>query len=366
MTLKKFAITAVATAAAMAAATGAYAQSSTSQVTLYGVVDANVQFLDGASSLTRVQSGGLQGSRLGVRGTEDLGGGLRAYFTLESGINLDDGTTGQGAFWGRQAFVGLATPYGDVSLGRQYGSLYSLSSDFSAFSNTSYGASTAVIGGYGGYEPVRGGNSSGAVNGGPARVNNSIKFQTVDYSGFKAGVLVGLGEQAGGTNQTRLADVYGRYTKNGVDAMVSYVDDKQAATGLNVRTMSAAGAYNINNAYRVLGGVISTDDRSTFNQDGTGYWLGGDYRVGANTFKVQYVESKLKRDNFGVSGKTQAIGVGYQYDLSKRTALYSSLTHFKNDGAGYAPRIAGSMPAGLTNGGEGNVNEFVTGVRHTF
>ena len=76
--------------------------------------------------------------------------------------------------------------------------------------------------------------------------------------------------------------------------------------------------------------------------------------------------TKSLRRNFGVNGKTQAIGVGYQYDLSKRTALYSSLTHFKNDGAGYAPRIAGSMPAGLTNGGEGNVNEFVTGVRHTF
>ena len=130
--------------------------------------------------------------------------------------------------------------------------------------------------------------------------------------------------------------------------------------------MSAAGAYNINNAYRLLGGVIATDDRSTFNRDGTGYWLGGDYRVGANTFKMQYVESKLKRDTLGNDGKTQAIGVGYQYDLSKRTALYSSLTHFKNDGVGYAPSMAGGMPAGLTSSADGNVNEFVTGIRHSF
>jgi len=112
-----FSAVAVAVAAALAASSSAvFAQTSGTQVTLYGVVDANVQVLDGASTVTRVQSGGLQGSRFGLRGTEDLGGGLRAFFTLESGINLDEGTNGQGAFWGRQAFVGLGTPYGQVSL----------------------------------------------------------------------------------------------------------------------------------------------------------------------------------------------------------------------------------------------------------
>lgn len=359
MSLSKFALSAL----ALAASSAALAQTSTSQVSLYGVVDANVQVLDGASTVTRVQSGGLQGSRFGVRGSEDLGGGLRAFFTLESGINLDEGTNGQGAFWGRQAYVGLATPYGQVSLGRQYGSVYTLSSDFSAFSNTSYGASTAVIGGFGGYEPVRGGDASGAANGGPARVNNSVKLESVDYNGFKAGALLGLGEVAGGTKQTRIADVYGRYTKDGLDAMLSYVSDKRASTGLDVQTISGAAAYSFGNAYRVLGGVIAVDDRSSANADGTGYWLGGEYRVGANTFRTQYVESKLDQ---GPEGKTQALGVGYQYDLSKRTALYSSLTHFKNDGIGYAARAAGSLPAGLLTAGDRNVTEFVSGIRHSF
>lgn len=365
MSIAKFALTAVALAAASASA---FAQTNISnspgtQVTLYGIVDANVQVLDGAKTLTRVQSGGLQGSRFGVRGSEDLGGGLRAFFTLESGINLDDGTNGQNAFWGRQAFVGLATPYGTVSLGRQYGSLYNLSSDFSEFSNVGVGASTAVIGGFNGYEPVRGSDASGTVNGGPARVNNSIKYETVDYSGFKLGGLVGLGEQAGGTKGTRVADIYGRYSKNGIDGMLSYVSDKQAATGLDVQTVSAAGAYSFD-AFRVTGGVISVDDRSLVNADGRGYWLGGDYRLGANTFKAQYVESKLQH---GGDGKTQAFGVGYQYDLSKRTALYSSLTRFKNEGAGgYAARAAGALPTGLTATGDGNVTEFVSGIRHSF
>jgi len=224
-------------------------------------------------------------------------------------------------------------------------------------------ASTTVIGGFGGYEPVRGSDASGAANGGPARVNNSVKYETLSYNGFKGGALVGLGEQAGGTKQTRVADVYGRYTGNGFDAMLSYVDDKKASAGLDVRTLSAAGAYSFGNGYRALGGVIKVDDRSVANADGTGYWLGGDYRVGANTFKAQYIESKLKGSG---DGKTQALGVGYQYDLSKRTALYSSLTRFKNEGVGYAARSAAAVPAGLTTAGDGNITEFVSGIRHSF
>lgn len=364
MSLSKFAITAVALAASSASFAQSAASNTGSQVSLYGILDANVQVLSGANTTTRVQSGGLQGSRFGVRGTEDLGGGLRAFFTLESGINLDDGTNGQGAFWGRQAFVGLNTPYGQVSLGRQYGSLFGLSNEFSQFGNVGVGASTAVIGGFGGYEPVRGSDASGTVNGGPARLNNSIKYETPDFNGFKAGALVGLGEVAGGTKETRVADIYGRYTKNGVDAMLSYVDDKNAAAGLQVRTLSAAGAYSFGGAYRVLGGVISVDDRSAANIDGTGYWIGGDYRVGAHTFKTQYVQSKL--DHATLDGKTQALGVGYQYDLSKRTALYSSLTRFKNDGVGYIARAAGSLPAGVTSATDRNVTEFVSGIRHSF
>ena len=113
----------------------------------------------------------------------------------------------------------------------------------------------------------------------------------------------------GGTNQTRTADVYGRYTGNGFDAMVSYVDDKKAATGLDVRTLSGAAAYSQGGGYRVLGGVIKVDDRSVVNADGTGYWLGGDYHVGANTFKAQYVESKLQGSG---DVKTQALGAGNQ------------------------------------------------------
>jgi predicted porin len=359
MNIKHIALTAIALAAAAA---GAQAQTAPSTVTIYGVVDAYGQYANGASTLTRVQSGGLSGSRLGFKGNEDLGGGLRAFFQIESGINLDDGTNGQGAFWGRQALVGLGSTYGTVSLGRQYGSIYTLSGDFSEFTNGPTGPSTAVIGGFGGYEPVRGAGIAATGNGGPARVNNSVKFETANFSGFKAGALWGLGEVAGSTTKTRIADIYARYTAGPVDAMVSYVDDRVASTGLNVTTVSGAAAYTFGD-WRATGGVISVNDKSAANADGQGYWIGADYRVGLNLFKAQYLVNKVKN---GGDGKTQAIGAGYQYDLSKRTNLYSSLTYFKNEGTGYADRWNSSLPAGLTSASDRKITELVAGIRHSF
>lgn len=351
-------------AVALAAASAVSAQTASgSSVTLYGVVDAYVQVANGASNLTRVQSGGLNGSRFGLRGSEDLGGGLRAVFQIESGINLDDGSFGQNAFWGRQAWVGLRSEsLGQLSLGRQYGSIYNLTADFSEFTNGPTGASTAVIGGFGGYEPVRGSATTATGNGGPARNNNSIKYETPSFAGFKAGALLGLGEVSGGTNETRVADVYGRYTAGPLDVMVSLVDDRSAAANLSVRTTSAAAAYTFGD-WRVTGGAMAVNDRNASNVDGEGYWLGGDYRFGGvHTVKAQYVVSKLKEGD----GKTQAYGVGYQYDFSKRTALYSSLTRFSNEGAGYANRWASAMPAGLSSATDRDITEFVAGIRHTF
>lgn len=349
------------TTMALAATAGAQAQSQSSSVTIYGILDAYGEVAHGASSLSRVQSGGQSGSRLGFKGGEDLGGGLRAFFQIESGINVDDGTNGQNAFWGRQSLVGLGTPYGQVSLGRQYGSIYTLTSDFSEFTNGPTGPSTAVIGGFGGYEPVRGSSNAATGNGGPARINNSVKYETPVFSGFKGGALVGLGEVAGSTTKSRIADVYGRYTAGPLDAMISYVDDRLESAGLKVGTFSGAAAYSFGD-YRVTGGVVSVNDKTATNADGEGYWIGGDYRMGLNLFTVQYLVNKVKNSD----GKTQAIGAGYQYDLSKRTNLYTSLTYFKNEGTGYIDRWAQNLPVGLTSASDRNITEAVVGIRHSF
>jgi predicted porin len=350
--------------AALAASGAASAQTESTNVTLYGILDAYVQSARGAQTLHRLQSGGLSGSRFGIRGSEDLGGGLRGIFTLESGINLDDGTSGQGAFWGRQAFVGLDSRFGKLTLGRQYGSIYTLASEFSQFTNGPIGASTAVIGGFGGYEPVRGNGADGTAtgNGGPSRINNSVKYETPSLAGLRAGAVVGLGEVAGGTSDTRVADVYGRYSNGPLDLMLSFVDDKVEASGLEVRTLSAAGAYRIG-SYRLNAGIIDVDDRVTAAAEGQGWWVGGDYRLGRNQFKLQYLVSKAKGAD---EGRTQALGLGYQFDLSKRTSLYSTLTRFRNEGATYGNRWASSMPEVLTTAADRHVTEVVAGIRHVF
>jgi predicted porin len=221
-----------------------------------------------------------------------------------------------------------------------------------------------VIGGFGGYEPVRGSANSATANGGPSRVNNSVKFESVSFGGFKAGALWGLGEVPGYTTKSRVGDVWARFTSGPFDAMLSFVDDKaENNSNFQVRTISGAAAYSFGPA-RVTGGIVSVDDRNTTDADGRGWWLGADYRFGPHLVKAQFVENKAENVN---TGTTKAFGAGYQYDLSRRSAIYTSLTRFKNEGsAGYANRWASALPANLTNAGDRDITELAVGVRHSF
>jgi len=196
-------------------APSAFAQSN---VTVYGVIDLDGEYLSGHTTDVRLTTGGLNGSRLGFKGTEDLGSGNFVDFVLEGGINVDTGGSAQGgALFGRQAFGALRNvDFGTLSAGRQYSSAYIVTDQFSIFSNTPVGATTAVIGGYaGGYEPVQGSsatattltNATGAeVNGSPARVNNSVRYSTPSLGGFTVSGLYGAGEVAGQSSKTRLFD----------------------------------------------------------------------------------------------------------------------------------------------------------------
>jgi predicted porin len=364
----------LATGAALLVSSFAHAQSN---VTLYGIVDVYGQYLSGASRATRVQSGGLNGSRLGFRGTEDLGDGFKAIFTLEMGLNADEGTFGQGGVaFGRQAFVGLKDRWGEATLGRQYGSLYFLSSDFSAFSNSSHGASTITIGGFaGGYEPFRGAGSSavspaaGATgNGSPVRLNNSVRYASPEWNGLRGTAVLGLGEVAGGTKDNRIYDLSLRYANGPFDAMLAYVSDKRTTPGAPADTTSVGvgGTYTFGEAYKVYAGYLSVNDKRAENEDGRGYWLGGEYRWGSNIVRAQWVRNDPR---FGDENKTDVFGVGYQYNLSKRTALYTSLARFQNDrnaGSGGLGRFHSAIPVGLTSAGNADLTELTAGVRHSF
>jgi predicted porin len=367
----KFTLGAIALALA---APAAFAQSS---VTIYGIIDLDGQYLSGYSKQVLVTSGGQSGSRLGFKGTEDLGSGYFADFVLEGGINVDTGGSGQGGqLFGRQAFGALRTPFGTASAGRQYSSIYTQTADFSEFSNTTLGATTAVIGGFaGGYEPIRGSANNAttstptgsSVNGGPARVNNSFRYSTPALEGFKASFLYGAGEITGDTRGTRLLDVSARYTNYGLDAFVSYVEDKadNGSANPNLKTnvgiITASASYAIGN-FKVEGGYLSLNDKRPADLDGKGYWLGGDYRFGQSLVRAQWVQNKPENTTVG---KTNAYGLGYEFDFSKRTDLYTSITRFQNGGTGLG-RIGAAVPAGLTVAGDTSVSELVLGVRHLF
>jgi predicted porin len=170
--------------------TAAHAQSS---VTLYGIVDAGISYANhsknaagGSSKLFKYDDGVAQGSRWGLRGTEDLGGGLKALFVLESGFNSGNGTLGQGgALFGRQAYVGLAKDgMGSLTFGRQY----SFSTDYLG-GNYSTGGQTVA------------GNYAYHINDvdqlTSSRINNAVKFSSANFAGFTFGAMYGFSNQAG-------------------------------------------------------------------------------------------------------------------------------------------------------------------------
>jgi general bacterial porin, GBP family len=171
------------TVIAASAASAANAQSS---VTLYGLIDAGIAYTNdvqnGAAShgsaRVALQSGNISGSRFGLRGAEDLGGGLKAIFVLENGFNVNNGALGQGGrLFGRQAYVGLSqTQYGSVTMGRQYDSLVDYVSPLSGTAGTFGDSGFAHV-----YDND---NLQHSV-----RLSNSVKYSSVNYAGLQFGAV---------------------------------------------------------------------------------------------------------------------------------------------------------------------------------
>src|SRR5246127_1591064 len=162
---------------ALCLAATAHAQSS---VTLYGLIDAGITYTNNQHGQKNFQatSGNINGSRFGLRGAEDLGGGLKAIFVLENGFNVQNGKLGQNSrLFGRQAFVGLSSSeFGTVTLGRQYDSLVDFVAPLSATAGT--------FGDTGFAHPFDNDNLNHSV-----RMNNAVKYTSDIYSGFKFGAL---------------------------------------------------------------------------------------------------------------------------------------------------------------------------------
>jgi len=202
-------------------ATMAHAQSS---VTLYGLIDAGITYTNnqGGGHAWQQTTGSVNGSRWGLRGAEDLGGGLKAIFTLENGFGINNGTLKQnGREFGRQAFVGLASQqFGTVTLGRQYDDVVQYLGPL-ALTGTQYGGTYFA-------HPFDNDNLDNTF-----RINNSVHFQSANYGGFKFGALYGFSNTAGQFSNNRTFSVGASYSWMGLNVAAAYLQIDNDLNALN-------------------------------------------------------------------------------------------------------------------------------------
>jgi predicted porin len=284
-----------------------------STVTLYGVIDEGIDYTNnvGGSKVYELQSGYAQGSRWGLKGTEDLGGGLKTVFQIENGFNVNNGKLGQGGLmFGRQAYVGLAQDtYGTVTLGRQYDSL------------VDYLAQTTANGNWGGYlfsHPYDNDNTDNTF-----RVNNTVKYTSPTLAGFQFGGTYSFSNDTNFANN-RQYSLGGQYVNGGLLLAASYLQ-------ANNPSATSGGAINnggdenfVAKRLRVYGaGINYTFGGATVgfaytNTDVTQPLSSG--YVGAITPTGGATLSSLKFDNFEINAKyqfTPAFYVGAEYGYTR-------------------------------------------------
>lgn len=338
-------------AVAVAAALPTFAQAQSS-VTLFGLLDASVEYSDdqanasitgntvtaGKSGL-RLKNGVGYGSRFGVRGSEDLGGGLRAIFTIEHRLDIDTGDTSGGAglvsgnqkFWNGQAWVGLSGGWGQLTAGRQYTPIFwmLIPADFSSY------------GYYNNWAAATGSNvgTAGAlITQGPIRLDNSLAYRSPTFGGLTVWATYAFGENlqnAGnptGSNATGTGDVWGvaaGWQLGGLYLGAGYhsIDSKSVSATVNPvafkDVLAATASYKFANFGLSLGytninlaqpgGVepsISNIMVSAFANIGPGILI-------VNAIQREFSDFAGARNDSGLN-----FGVTYRMPLSKRTDWY--------------------------------------------
>jgi predicted porin len=307
---------------AILGSTAGFAQAQSS-VTLYGLADVwvgkgktetltNGAFVTSGSAV-QMTSGGLNGNRWGLRGTEDLGGGLKAIFTLESGFNLDTGTAATingaaNASFGRQAFVGLQSGLGTLQLGNTYSALNDIAGLGNSGFDSSFSASQQVL-------AVN--HSSGPVGGDRLRPTNVIKYISPTLAGFVGRVNYALDEAT--TTKKHQVDLAASWTSGPINANFGYQvqGDKTGTEDLKVTILNGSYDLGVVKLMGSLGQSKLAAGKSTDVQ------FGVNVPFGPATVSVGYAQSK---DNQAAGNdKRTGFGVAATYDLSKRSTLYTAV-----------------------------------------
>lgn len=307
---------------------GAFAGAAAAQssVTLYGRLDTTINYAEpgtGDGTWRMNGSAPIGGSRWGLRGTEDIGGGLKVNFVLESGFNSDTGAPGSTTkLFDRLAWVGLSSAtLGDLRLGRQDSLTRQNDLGFSDISSEGELTVTEGVGGRTLFQNF--GN----------RVDNSVGYYSPSFGGFRVNALVGLGEGAAARQQ----GVMFSYAGGPLKAALSYeaLADLPGSNGNSYNeTITLGGSYDFGIATLLLS-MQKVDDFGAAPSSGTdvdAYNIGVMVPFGAFQFRAQYTES-TRKPAVGADLDTDKFGVSLRYALSKRTTVYGVATTRGGDGS---------------------------------
>jgi predicted porin len=390
----------------IAAACALACVSAFSQVTLYGVADAGITRVSGYAqgSVTQLNSGIMEGSRWGIKGSEDMGGGYRALFTLESRVELDTGgqsnraTSGNqlpdrltaglppsvagaltnvaigptigvnlgNAGFHRQAWVGLVTPIGGFLMGHQYTPTYEALATFDIMRTES---------------ALSAGQVASLPSGVDIRYNNALQYRIVQGP-WNASLMYGFGERTN-SSSSRLLGINTIYKTDAFSAGFGHNTKKNSAGQQALKT-TLIGASGTQGGWTLSGmfarieepnpssgpelaaalGAAAPAVLARLTQDANLMHVGLRYNMGA-AGQVTVAYTKLN-DKQAANADTASYGVAYTYPLSKRTNLNAVLTRFNNSGTGQAAPGGAGYLGGVTGVAGQDSTSLALGIRHVF
>jgi predicted porin len=339
---------------AVAAAVPMLAQAQTN-VTLYGRVDQSIGFEKNTIGSALLLNSGVQSSnRWGVRGSEDLGGGLKAIFNLEGGFNADvgQGLAAGGLDFRRRSVAGIEGGFGTLVMGRDYDPLF----------RVLLGSDTLGLGHYNNVHTIYG--ATGTFGGGAAygvRIDNGVHYVSPSLGGFVLRGAYGFSEQfAAPKANGRAISVAGEFSTGPLYVGLGY---RQNSLAVGSNKHSALGArYNFG-AFAVNAGA-GINNPFGANNDTRSLWVGGDVQAGPGRLHAQF--GTAKTNVLGSNDpKFNSIGLTYNYPLSKRTNVYVTAGVVQNNAFSQASLSTSStaVAAGALNGDPKGVS---FGVGHNF
>ncbi len=363
-------------------------------VQLYGIIDMGVGHFTGikpsntsaapgsTASYTGLMSGVVAGSRIGLKGTEDLGGGLKAIFKAETGFcpagtnatggNSNGYCTG-GSFMGRTTMLGLQGSFGTVQMGRYFTSMFTNEINYDPFQAGYTGAySNFSLGVFG---------LNGKAGGALLRSNQTITYISPSLAG-----LTVRGDYSFNSSPDANAPINTAGNKPTLWSLDGNYAFGPATVGANYSKVNNFTGTNSDGAYKVwqlfgsynvgIANLMAIYERGTadyYSGHDSSWLVGANAPLGAGNLLLSYGQYGNSLSNTGTSMATSTAkqyAIGYSYNLSKRTMLYTSYAHINNDGAA-ADRAGTALAVNTaTNGNAGVTGQgssgFAVGILHTF